>query len=86
MGRKSIPGLRNRHGIWHIQKYVLGEQICESTGTRDLKEAELILARKIEEIRHAKIFGVRPKRIFREAAAYFLETNMHLAGINNFAT
>ena len=50
MGRKRSPGLRIRGGIWHIDKQILGRKVCESTGTGDLEEAELILARKIEEI------------------------------------
>jgi integrase len=86
MGRKRTPGLRERNGIWHIEKQILGQKLCESTGTSNLEAAELILARRIEEIRQAKIFGVRPKRIFRAAATKFLEENLHLAGIGDYAT
>lgn len=50
-----------------------------------LEEAELILARRIEEIRQAKIFGVRPRRVFREAATKFLEENLHLRSISSYA-
>jgi integrase len=82
MGRKRSPGLRNRNGIWHIEKQVLGQAIHESTGTSDLEAAELILARRIEEIRQAKVYGVRPPRTFREAATKYLEENMHLASID----
>ena len=85
MGRKRSPGLRNRSGIWHIEKQILGKKIHESTGTSNLEEAELILARRIEAIRQAKIFGVRPKRAFREAATRFLEENMQLASISDYA-
>ena len=49
MGRKRTPGLRNRHGIWHIEKQILGQSIHESTGTSNLEKAELILARRIED-------------------------------------
>ena len=86
MGRNTIPGLRNRNGIWHIEKQILGQKICESTGTSDRKEAELILARRIDEVRQAVIFGVRPKRTFREAATKFLEENLHLARIGDYAS
>ena len=85
MGRKRSPGLRNRGGIWHIEKQILGCKIHESTGASILEEAELILARRIEEIRQAKLFGVRPKRIFREAATKFLEDNLYLASIGEYA-
>lgn len=85
MGRKRTPGLRNRRGIWHIEKRILGCKIHESTGTSYLEEAELILAHRIEEIRQAKIFGARPIRIFREAATKFLEDNTHLSSIGDYA-
>jgi len=85
MGRKRSPGLRNRGGIWHIEKQILGQKIHESTGTSKLEEAELILARRIEEIRQAKLFGIRPKRTFREGATKFLEENLNLASIGDYA-
>ena len=85
MGRKRSPGLRNRAGIWHIEKQILGRKIHESTGTSNLKEAELILYRKIGEVRQATLFGVRPMRVFREAATKFLEENLHLRSIDNYA-
>ena len=85
MGRKRSPGLRNRGGIWHIEKQILGQAIHESTGTSNLETAELILARRIEEVRQAKIFGVRPQRSFREAATKFLEENDHLRSIGDYA-
>jgi hypothetical protein len=47
--------------------------------------AELILARRIEEVRQAKIFGVRPQRSFREAATKFLDENVRLGSIGNYA-
>ncbi len=81
MGRKQTPGLRKRGDLWHIEKQVLGQKLFESTGTSDLKTAELMLARRIEEVRQEQVFGVRPKRIFREAATHYLEEYMHLATI-----
>ena len=35
----------------------------------------------LEEIRQAKIYGVRPKRTFRQAAMKYLEENQHKASI-----
>ena len=86
MGRKRSPGLRNRGGIWHIEKQILGQTIHESTGTSILETAELILARRIEEVRQAKVFGIRPQRTFRDAATKFLEENVQLASIGDYAT
>ena len=85
MGRKQTSGLRKRSGIWHIEKQVLGQKLFESTGTGDLETAELMLARRIEEVRQAQVFGARPKRLFREAATRYLEENMHLATIDKCA-
>ncbi|MGS2723792.1 tyrosine-type recombinase/integrase [Porticoccus sp. GXU_MW_L64] len=85
MGRKQTSGLRKRGGIWHIEKQVLGQKLFGSTGTGDLKAAELILAHRIEEVRQAQIFGARLQRDFREAATRYLEENMHLATIGNCA-
>jgi integrase len=72
MGRKKVPGLINRKGIWHIDKVVRGRRICESTGESDIEKAEEYLARRIEEVRQADIFGVRPKRTWRQAATKYL--------------
>lgn len=85
MGRKRLPGLRERAGIWHIEKQIFGRKIHESTGTSGLKRAELILARRIEEVRQAKVFGLRPRRTFREAATRFLEENLALRCIGDYA-
>ena len=85
MGRKRSAGLRLRQGIWHIEKQIDGRKLCESTGTGRLEEAELILARRRDELRQASVFGVRPRRMFREAATRYLEENMHLASIEDSA-
>lgn len=77
MGRKTIPGLVQRAGIWHIDKRISGRRICQSTGTADIQEAERFLARMIEETRQAEIYGIRPKRTFEEAAARFVLENQH---------
>ena len=72
MGRKkvkTIPGLRFRSGVWHIEKTVSGMRLFESTGTDDLKEAQRHLIFRLDQIRQAEIYGVRPRRTFEEAAA-----------------
>lgn len=85
MGRNRSSGLRNRDGIWHIGKQVLGHRIHQSTGTSELKTAELMLARRIEQIRQASVFGIQPVRIFREAATRLLKENTHLATFRTYA-
>jgi integrase len=86
MARKRTPGLYLRNGIWHVDKVVLNRRICESTGTGDLEEAERYLARRCEEIRQATIYGVRPKRLFRDAATKFLNENLHKRSIADDAS
>jgi integrase len=73
MGRKKIPGLIDRQGTWHIDKVIRGRRVCESTGTSDIEEAERFLARRMEQIRRAEVYGVRPQRTFRQAAIKYLD-------------
>jgi len=77
MGRKRVSGLILRAGVWHIDKHVFGRRTCQSTGTARLEEAERHLARVMEEIRQAQVYGVRPARTFEQAAAKFVLENQH---------
>ena len=77
MGRKRTPGLQKRGEFWVIDKKVFGRRLCESTGASDLEEAEKYLARRLEEVRLASVYGIRPKRTFTEAATKFLMENQH---------
>lgn len=72
MGQKVPPGLIKRGDVWHIQKTIGSRRIRESTGTGDLAEAERYLMHRIQEIRNAAIFGIRPQRTFRDAAIKYL--------------
>jgi integrase len=79
MGRNNrrSPGLFLRGGAWHIDKVIDGKRICESTGTGDLKEAEAVVAKLVQEAREVRLLGAQRTRIFREAATKFLEENTH---------
>ncbi|HZW61306.1 MAG TPA: site-specific integrase [Candidatus Babeliales bacterium] len=81
MGHKRMPGLILRGGIWHINKKVDGRRICESTGTSCLETAEKHLVYRLESIRQAKVYGVRPKRTFRDATVKFIKENAHKASL-----
>ncbi len=81
MGRKHLPGLQKIGGIWHIDKKVNSRRICESTGTSKLEEADKYLARRLETIRQAEVYGVRPKRTFRDAAMKYVLENQHKRSI-----
>ncbi len=86
MGRKRTPGIYKRKGIWHIDKKFLGRRICASTGSNSLEEAEKYLVHRLEELRNEKVYGIRPKRTFREAAAKYIIENQHKASIHNDAS
>ncbi|NIW10663.1 MAG: site-specific integrase, partial [Gammaproteobacteria bacterium] len=49
--------------------------MAESCGTTDLAEAEQYLTFRLNEIRNAMVYGIRPTRTFQEAAIKFLEDN-----------
>ncbi len=85
MGKKKIPGLQLRNGIWVIDKKIFGRRICQSTGTSSFDEAEKFLIHRVEELREAIVYGVRPKRLFREAATKYLIENQHKASIKEDA-
>jgi integrase len=85
MGRKRMPGLYKRNGIWHIEKAVQGKRLRESCGTDNLEEAERYLVRRLETLRQASVYGIRPKRTFREAATKYLLDNPHKRSIQEDA-
>lgn len=81
--RNGRPASDQRGGrLWDVNDFhgcVSGPGSgISSAGTGDLKKAELMLARRIEEVRQAKVFGIRPARTFREAATRFLEEDLTL--------
>lgn len=82
MGKKRIPGLIKRGSIWHINKRIYGRRICESTRTASLAEAECYLIHRLEEIRQASMYGIRPTHYFRQAAIKFLTENQHKASLH----
>lgn len=72
MARKTITGLYERNGVWHIDKVFRGHRIQESTGTSERKEAEQYLIHRLEGLRQQIVYGVRQKRLWREAATRYL--------------
>ncbi len=78
---KKGSGLILRGGVWHIEKRLNGRRIRESTGSTDRVEAEQYLVRRLEEIRQASVYGVRPSRIWREAALRYAREYAHKRSI-----
>ena len=85
MGQRKMSGLSKRGGLWHIDKKTNGVRIYESTGTGCIIEAEKYLVRRLEATRQATVYGVRPKRTFREATAKFLLENTHKRSLQSDA-
>jgi len=85
MGKKITPGLRKRGGVWHIEKTLDGRRLYESTGTGNLVEAERFLARRLEEIRQATVYGVRPERTFEQAALEYIKVKAYKKSIRKEA-
>lgn len=83
--RNKGSGLVCRGGVWHIDKIIDGRRICRSTGEVERLEAEKVLARTIEEIRQAQVYGVRPRRTWRDAAIKYLNDHQHKRSISRDA-
>ena len=77
MGRKAMPGLIKRGETWHIDKQVRGRRIRESCGTGEHREAAQYLIRRLEELRQAQVYGIRPPRTFEVAATRFIREFAH---------
>ncbi len=73
MGRKRTPGLYQEDGIWKIDKVILGQRICRSTGETSLAQAERRLELEVRRIRDAKVYGQRPRRTFSLALKRYCE-------------
>lgn len=86
MARRPMPGLTKRGQIWHIDKctpHAPEGRLRESTGVGELDEAERYLVHRLEELRKAAVYGIRPKRQFEEAATKYLLENTHKASIRD---
>lgn len=82
----KIQGLIQRNGIWWIEKRIKGRRLRESTGTSNYEEAKSYLIRRLDQVRQASVYGVRPRRTFQEAAIRYLEDNQHKTSIDRDGT
>lgn len=85
MGRRKSPGLQKRGRIWWIDKRIKGYgRVAESCGTDNLEEAERYLAHRLDEIRHAMVYGIRPTRTFQQAAIKYLNDNQNRKSLERY--
>ena len=82
---KPASGLILKRGRWHIEKRINGSRLRESCGTGNRAEAERYLARRLEQIRQASVYGVRPDRTWRQASIRYLEEHTHKKSIDRDA-
>ena len=78
MGRNKTPGLQKRGRIWWIDKKIKGYgRLAESCSTDNLEEAERYLAHRLNEVRQATVYGIRPTRTFEQATVKYLNDYQH---------
>jgi hypothetical protein len=86
MARTRTAGIQaDADGCKIVDKRVFGVRIKRRIGKIDQDQAEAWLAREVEKLRQANLFGQRPQRTFREAAIRYLEENAELACIDEVA-
>lgn len=78
MLKTNTRGLVLRNGVWHIDKIIYGQRICESTQTGDLVEAEALLGHRSLEAQRLHLYG----RTFWEAGVKFVAESGHLRGLD----
>src|SRR5262249_16346471 len=81
MERTKTSGIYSEGGCRIIDRWFKGERIYRRLGNASQEEAEAWLAKRINEIRAAKLFGEGPRRTFREAAVkHYHEEEKRLTG------
>ena len=73
--QNRMPGLRQRNGIWHIEKrcqYAPGGWLRDSTGTSSRAEAEKILIRRLAKLEEEARRRDQAIFLFEQAAMQYL--------------
>ena len=70
MGRQQTGIHQDQQGLWWVDKVYKGTRLRHSFEHRE--EAENWLIFRLEQLRQAHLFGIRPKKTFDEAAAKYL--------------
>ena len=86
--RNRMPGLRQKGGIWHIEKrcrYAPGGWLRESTGTSSRTEAEKLLIRRLAELEKEARRHEAAIYTFEECALRYLEEIAHKSSADTIA-
>jgi integrase len=70
---KRMRGLLLRNGVWHIDKCLYGERVCESTRTSKLTEARKRLEYRVGQVRSRHLYGYT----FGDLAIRYLADHQH---------
>jgi len=86
MGRTKTAGIQTgANGCKVVDKRAFGVRIKRRLGKIDQAQAEAWLAKEVEKLRQAKLFGQRPARTFREAAVRYLRDHPEQACLDEVA-
>jgi integrase len=86
MARTRTAGIQvDADGCKVVDKRAFGVRIKRRIGKIDQDQAEAWLAKEVEALRQAQLFGQRPQRTFREAAVRYLRENPEQACIDEVA-
>ena len=82
MGRSRIPGIyQDGEGCWCVDKWYKGERLRNRLETAE--EAKAWFFSRLEQQRRVKLWGERPRHLFDQAAARYLDEHAHLASIRD---
>jgi integrase len=84
MGRSRVPGIYpDGHGRWWVDKWYKGERLRERFETAE--EAKAWLFSRLDQLRRVKVWGERPRLLFNQPAARYLDEYAHLPSIEHTA-
>lgn len=82
MGRSRVPGIyQDGEGRWCVDKWYKGERLRNRLETAE--EAKAWLFSRLDQLRRVKVWGERPRHLFDQAAARYLDEYAQLVSIHD---
>ena len=82
MGRSRVPGIyQDGEGRWCVDKWYKGERLRNRLETAE--EAKAWLYSRLDQLRRVKVWGERPRHLFDQAAARYLDEYAQLVSIHD---
>lgn len=82
MGKKTTGIYQGANGRWEVDKFIGGVRLRERF--ESFEDAQAWLTRRQEALRQQRVHGKRPSFTFDQAAAKFIQENLHLASIESY--